>query len=179
MDTLIEEPTTQETIVETPANSTEGTDTVDTPKEENEDAATLQKRLADKDRYIKELEVARKKAEKDKEKPVTRGDLEEAKWELANEDRISLVKDEFEKIQVEGYQGEKVSKKIALELAEKEAKIDTSATKRNRQNDMSSISVTNRTIDPKGYETESDKALGLTQEKKRKLEERHPHLKAD
>ncbi len=177
MDTLNEEPKTQGTEAETLETPAEGTVTDDTPDAGETNAATLQKRLADKDRYIKELEVSRKKAEKDKEKPITRGEFEEATWEQKNEDRIELVKDEFDKILVEGYQGEKVSKKIALELAEKVARIDTSDTKRNRQSDMSQPSQTNRNAAPTGYETEADRELGLTVERKRKLEARHPHLK--
>jgi hypothetical protein len=42
---------------------------------------------------------------------------------------------------------------------------------------MSQPSQTTRAVGPKGYETEADKAIGLTIEKKRKLEARHPHLK--
>lgn len=114
---------------------------------------------------------------KKKETSISSADLEALEWKIANKDRIELVKDEYEKIRVDGYQGEKVSDKIALELAEKLAKIDTSGAKRNRQNDMTTPSVTNRAIDPKGYETETDKALGLTAEQKRKLEEKYPHLK--
>lgn len=177
MDTLNEEPTTPDTTVDTPTTPAEGTVTDDTPEAGETNAAALQKRLSDKDKYIKELEASRKKAEKDKEKPITRGEFEEATWEQKNEDRINLVKDEFEKIVVEGYQGEKVSKKIALELAEKEAKIDTSGTKRNRQSDMSQPSQTIRNAAPTGYEDEADKEIGLTVERKRKLEARHPHLK--
>ncbi len=179
MDTLIEEPQASGTTVDTPTTPAEGTDTVDTPKEGAEDAATLKKRLADKDRYIKDLEADRKKAEKLKGEPVTRGELEETKWEIEHKDEISLVNDDYERIKVEGYHGEKVSKKVALALALKEAKIDNSGAKRDRQDDMSTPSVTNRNADPKGYETDSDRALGLTLEKKRKLEARHPHLKAD
>lgn len=177
MDTLNEEPSTPETTVETPANPAEGTVSDDTPEAGETNAAVLQKRLADKDRYIKQMEADRKKAEKAKGEPITRGEFEEATWESKNEDRIELVKPEFEKILVEGYQGEKVSKKIALELAEKVAKIDTSDMKRSRQSDMSQPSQTNRKSAPTGFETEADKELGLTVERKRKLEARHPHLK--
>ena len=98
-------------------------------------------------------------------------------WKLENKDRIALVKDEYEKIRVEGYNGEKVSDPIALELAEKEAKVDSSATKRDRQHDRTTSSVVNRSVNSQGFESEVDRALGLTNEKKRKLEERHPHLK--
>ncbi len=177
MDTLIEEPKTSGTEVETLTNPTKGTVSDDTPEEGTEDAATLQKRMADKDKYIKELEAARKKAEKAKGEPVTRGELEETNWERDNRDRIALVKEEYEKLQVDGFHGEKVSKKIALELAEKEAKIDMTDTRRGRQNDMSTPSVTNRNPNPQGYETEADAVLGLTVEKKQKMEDRHPHLK--
>lgn len=174
MDTLIEEPATQETITDTPApEKTDETGSADTSTDgKHEDAAILQKRLADKDRYIKELEG------KQKEKPDTRSkEIIALEWKLENKDRIALVKDEFEKIRIEGFNGEKVSDRIALELAEKLAKIDTSETRRNRQDDMTVSSVTNRTVDPKGYETELDREMGLTIEKKRKLEARHPHLK--
>lgn len=115
---------------------------------------------------------------KKKETPVAPADLEELKWELKNESRIEVVKDVFERFVSEGYQGEKVSKRVALELAEKAMlKNEPSATKRERQDDMSTPSVTTRNFDPKGYEDETDKMLGLTLEKKRKLEERHPHLR--
>lgn len=180
MDTLDpnEEPTL-ETTTDTPTDPAEGTVTDDTPEAGETNAATLTKRLADKDRYIKQMEADRKKAEKARGEPITRGEFEEATWEQKNEDRIALVKEEFEKIQVEGYQGERVSKKIALELAEKEAKIDTSGTKRNRQSDMTQPSQTIRNAAPTGYETDADRELGLTVERKRKLEERHPHLKGE
>jgi hypothetical protein len=179
MDTLIEEPSTLETPTDTPTTPADETVTDDTSEAGTDNAATLQKRLADKDRYIKQMEADRKKAEKAKGEPITRGEFEEATWEQKNEDRITIVKNEFDKILVEGYQGEKVSKKIALELAEKVAKIDTSGMKRNRQSDMTQPSQTIRNAAPTGYETEEDKAIGLTVEKKRKLEERHPHLKGE
>lgn len=178
MDTLdIEEPATQETVTDTPATEqTEETVTDDTSTDGTaEDAATLKKRLADKDRYIKDLEASRKSEGKSESSPK---DLIELEWKLENKHRIELVKDEYEKILVEGYEGEKVSKKIALELAEKRAKIDTSGTKRNRQDDMSTPSVTTRNVNPKGYEDELDRTLGITAEKKRKLQSRHPHLMA-
>lgn len=126
-----------------------------------------------KGRVIKETK------KKEKDTPITSSDLESLEWKLANKDRIELVKDEYEKIRVNGYNGEMVSERVALALAEKEAKIDTSGTKRARQDDMTTSSVTNRNVDPTGYEDDMDRALGLTAEKKRKLEERHPHLKVD
>jgi hypothetical protein len=175
MDTLTEDPATLEPVTDTPTpEQPEGTDPVDTPAGgKQEDAATLHKRLADKDRYIKDLEAKTKK-----EKPDTRSDeIKELEWKIENKDRITLVKDEFEKILAEGYQGESVSKKIALELAEKLAKVDHSGTKRERMDDMTTPSVTTRNSSPKGYEDELDERLNLTIEKKRKLEERHPHLK--
>ena len=108
----------------------------------------------------------------------TRSDeIKELEWKLENKGRITLVQEEFDKILAEGYQGEKVSKKIALELAEKQAKIDTSSAKRNRQDDNTSESVTARNENVKGYASEEDREIGLTIEKKRKLEARHPHLK--
>lgn len=173
MDTLNEDPATQEST-DTPApETTEETATSDTSTVgKQEDAATLLKRLADKDRLITEL---RKPKE---EKPDTRSDeIKELEWKLENKERINLVKDEYEKILAEGYQGESVSKKIALELAEKQAKVDSTVTKRDRSDDMTTPSVTTRTATPTGYEDELDETLGLTIEKKRKLEERHPHLK--
>jgi hypothetical protein len=176
MDTLPEDPATPGST-DTPATEpTPETAKSDTPEAgTQEDAATLTKRLADKDRYIKELE-----RKKPKDVPDTRSeDIKDLEWKLENKDRINLVKDEFEKIVVDGYQGEKVSKKIALELAEKQAKVDISGTKRSRSDDMSTPSVTNRTVEPTGYESDADRLVGLTVEKKRKLEERHPHLKAD
>lgn len=177
MDTLIEEPNTLDTTTDTPTPPADETVSDDTSEAGQDNAATSKKRLADKDRYIKEMEARLKKAEKAKGEPITRGEFEEATWEQKNEDRIELVKPEFDKILVEGYQGEKVSKKIALELAEKVAKIDTSDTKRSRQSDMSQPHQTTRNASPTGYESEADKELGLTVERKRKLEARHPHLK--
>lgn len=177
MDTVtLDEPATQETTTVTPAPEiTEETAASDTSEDgKQEDAAILQKRNADKDRYIKELEAKVKM----KEKPDTRSkEIIELEWKLENKGRIDLVKDEYEKILVDGYKGEKVSKAIALELAEKNAKVDTSGTKRARQDDMTTPSTTNRTVDMKGYANEMDEALGLSQEKIKKLEARHPHLR--
>lgn len=175
MDTLIEEPATQETATDTPETDSTEENVIDDTSTDGtqEDAATLQKRLADKDRYIKELESKKKK-----EEPDTRSnEIKELEWKLENKERIKLVQSEYETILTEGYQGEKVSKMVALELAEKQAKVDTSGTKRVRSDDMTTPSVTTRNVDPTGYEDEMDERLGLTMEKKRKLEERHPHLK--
>lgn len=177
MDTLdTEAPATQEPLVDTPApETTDETAASDTSEDgQQEDAATLRKRLADKDRLITEL-----RAKPKEEKPDTRSkEIQELEWKLENKERIALVKDEFDRILTEGFQGEKVTKKVALELAEKLAKVDRSVAKRDRQDDMSVTAVTNRNVDPKGYESEADKALGLTLEKKRKLEAKHPHLNA-
>lgn len=179
MDTLIEDPATQETTVTPASDQPEGNGTTDTPADgKQEDAAELQKQLeqekkrnADKDRYIKELESKKKKAD------TPPKDLADLEWRLENKERIAVVKDEYDAILSEGYNGEKVSNKIALELAEKMAKIDSTETKRTRQDDISTPSTTVRNIDMKGYETEEDRALGLTLERKRKLEEKYPHLK--
>ncbi len=121
--------------------------------------------------------VEKANEKKKKDTPVTSVDLEELEWKLANKDRIGLVKDEYDKLLIDGYHGEKVSEKVALALAEKEAKIDNSNTKRARQNDMDTPSVTNRNVNPKGYADETDEMLGLTIEKKKKLDELHPHLR--
>lgn len=176
MDTLEhEEPATQEPATDTPATEqTEETVTDDTSTDgSNEDAAILKKRLADKDRLITEL-----RSKKVEEKPDTRSkEIKDLEWKLENKERITLVKDEFERIKLEGFNGEKVSDKIALELAEKLAKVDPSVTKRDRSDDMTTPSVTTRNVNPKGYEDDLDERLGLTLEKKRKLEARHPHLK--
>jgi len=181
MDTVVtDEPAIQEPDTDTPETETteENADGDTSTDGQQEDAAALQKRLADKDRYIKELEKAKSESEKKKEKPDTRSkDIQELEWKLENKERINLVKDEYERILVDGYQGEKVSKKIALELAEKQAKVDSTSTRRDRQDDMTTASVTTRNVDPKGYEDELDQRLGLTIEKKKKLEARHPHLK--
>jgi hypothetical protein len=174
MDTLpTEEPATQETLAETPATEpTEETVIDDTSEDgKQEDAANLKKRLADKDRYIKELEGKKQKGDDRSQ------EIKELEWKLENKDRISLVQEEYDQILAEGYEGEKVSKRVALELAEKRAKVDTAEAKRNRQNDMTTPSTTTRTIDPQGYESEHERRLGLTIEKKRKLEEKYPHLK--
>lgn len=176
MDTLNEDPATQESHKDTPApEKTDETGKTDTSTDgQQEDAATLKKRLADKDRLITEL-----RSKKQKEEPDTRSqEIKDLEWKLDNKDRIALVKDEYEKIVADGYQGEKVSKRVALELAEKQAKVDTSGTKRDRQDDMDTPSVTNRSVNPQGYESDADRALDLPLDKKRKLEDRHPHLKA-
>ena len=172
MDTLTEEPDTPESDKDTQeAEESEETANGDTSEDGDQEDAATKKRLADKDRYIKELES--------KAKTDTRSEeIKDLEWRLANKDRIDLVKDEYDKILDEGYEGEKVSNKIALELAEKRAKVDSSEEKRGRQDDMSVPSITTRNVNPKGYDDETDKMLGLTREKKRKLEERHPHLKA-
>lgn len=182
MDTLTtEEPATQESTDTPVLEETEETATSDTSTDEQqEDAATLQdqlskeqKRSSDKDRYIKELEAKTKK-----EVPDDRSqDIKDLEWKLENKDRITLVQEEYDKLRVDGYEGEKISKKVALELAEKKAKVTEPDIKRERQNDMNIPSVTNRDSKPQGYEDEMDEALGLTQEMKRKLEDRHPHLK--
>ncbi len=173
MDTLEkEEPATVETEEVTPQSETEETDEVDTSEDgTQEDAALLKKRLADKDRYIKELES--KKPKREDTRPE---EIKELEWRLENKDRIKLVEEEYQQILDEGYEGEKVTPKIALELAEKKAKIDTSGTKRSRQDDISTPSITARNERGKGYESESDKLLGLTAEKKKKLLQKHPHL---
>lgn len=153
---------------ETPQPAPAPTETVEELKERLAAAETEAKRW--KNRVAEENPKKKKEA-------ITSDDLDSLEWKLANKERINLVKDEYDKLLVDGYQGEKVSEKIALELAEKQARIDTAATKRDRQDDMTTPSVTNRIVNPQGYETEADRELGLTLEKKRKLEERHPHLK--
>jgi hypothetical protein len=115
---------------------------------------------------------------KDKEPDTRSKEVQELEWKIENKARIDLVKDEYERILADGFSGEKVSKVVALELAEKLANVDTSAPKRERQDDMTTPSVTVRNSNPQGYEDDIDRTLGLTLEKKRKLEERHPHLKA-
>jgi hypothetical protein len=174
MDTLTtEEPATQESTDTPVLEETEETTTSDTSTDEKqEDAATLQKRLADKDRYIKELESKKKEVPDDRS-----GEIKDLEWRLENKDRITLVQEEYDKILVDGFDGDPVSKKIALELAEKRAKVSEPDIKRARQNDMNVPAVTNRNANPQGYETEVDQRFGLTIEKKRKLEELHPHLK--
>lgn len=176
MDNLSEDPATQEPVTETPAseqaeetaasdNSTDG---------QQEDAAKPAQLPPETVRYIRELE-GKVKA---KTEPDNRSkEIQELEWKLENKERINLVKTEYETILAEGFNGEKVSKKIALELAEKQAKVDLSGTKRDRQVDMTTPSVTTRNVNPQGYEDELDQRLGLTLERKRKLEERHPHLK--
>jgi hypothetical protein len=177
MDTLDnEEPATVETEEVTPQSelSEENVNDDTSTDGEQEDAAVLKKRLADKDRYIKELES--KKPKREDTRPEEIKDLE---WRLENKERIALVKDEYQELLDEGYEGEKVSNKIALELAEKKAKIDTSGAKRGRQDDMSTPSTTTRNETSKKYESEEDRVLNLTAEKKKKLEQRHPHLKGE
>lgn len=174
MDTLTEEnPATVETEEVTPlSDETEETAEDDTSTDgEQEDAAVIQKRLADKDRYIKELES--KKPKREDTRPEEIKDLE---WRLLNRDRIEVVKEEYQQILDEGFDGDTVTPKIALELAEKRAKIDSTGTKRTRQDDINTPSTTARNEHTKGYASESDKELGLTIEKKRKLEKAHPHL---
>jgi hypothetical protein len=170
MDTVIDEPATTETDKDTQSTeTTEETTPSDTSTDGSKEDAAIKKQLADKDRYIKELEA---------KKPDTRSEeIKDLEWRLENKERISLVKEEYDKLLVDGYQGEKVSKTIALELAEKQAHVSTSDTRRNRQDDMTTTSTTNRDAELSGYETEGDRMIGLTREKKRKLEEAHPHLR--
>lgn len=147
------------------------------PDEATESVEELKEKLAAAEAETKTWKGRVEKATEKKPKTATPADLEELEWKLENKDRITLVKDEFEKILAEGFHGEPVSKKIALELAEKQAKVDSSATRRSRSDDMTTPSVTMRNVNPKGYEDDLDRRLGLTLEKKRALEEKHPHLK--
>jgi hypothetical protein len=177
MDNLLEDPATQEPVTDNPASDqTEETATGDNSTDgQHKDAAKPIVLPAETVRYIKELELKVKKPEK---APDNRSEeIKDLEWKLENRDRIALVKDEFEKIAEEGFLGEPVSKRVALELAEKQLKIDNSGTRRTRQDDMTTPSVTTRTASPTGYEDEMDQMLSLTAEKKRKMEERHPHLK--
>lgn len=176
MDNLIEDPATQEPTTDNPApeTTTETATSDNSDAGQQKDAAKPVQLPAETVRYIRELESKVKKTEK----PDTRSkEVQELEWKLENKDRIDLVKDEYEKILEEGYQGEKVSKKIALELAEKHARIDTSGTRRARQDDMTTPSTTVRTASPTGYENEIDAMFGLTPAKIKELEARHPHLR--
>lgn len=176
-DTTVD-PATQESLADTPVTD----ETVETVNDDTstdgkqEDAATLKKRLADKDRLITEL---RSKATKPV--PDTRSEeIKDLEWKLTNQDRISLVKDEFTTIVNEGYEGEKVSKKIALELAEKKAlKNNSTHTQRDRADDMSTPSVTNRSSDTNGYSSDAFRLMGIDDKKKKALEAKYPHLKDD
>lgn len=171
---------TEETLdpsEETPAKEPPPSETAQPSEEEpTETVEGLKEKLAAAETEAKRWKGRVEKANEPKKTKVDPEDLAALEWRLENKDRIALVKDEWEKIKEDGYHGEKVSEKIALELAEKQAKVDDSGTKRNRQNDMTVPSVTTRNANPKGYASETDKALGLTIEKKKKLEERHPHL---
>ena len=147
-------------------------------QETTETVEELRERLAAAENEAKRWKG---RVEKANEKPKTKvdpEDLADLEWRLENKDRIELVKTEYDVIVADGYQGEKVSKRVALELAEKQAKVDTAGAKRGRQDDMNTPSVTNRNAtNPKGFESAEDEEYGLTIEKKRKLEARHPHLK--
>ncbi len=183
MDTPIEEATPAEIpeeIKEDPAPD-KPVESVkdDTPADgEPEDAAALQKRLSDKDKHIVKLEKENKKLKKPEEKPDTRpDDIKELEWKLTNKDRIALVQEEYDTIVAEGFEGEVVSKTVALELAEKQAKVDTSGASRERSNDMSTPSLTARNEETPIQVTETDLKFGITAEKKRELEKKHPHLK--
>ena len=170
MDTVIDEPATIETDKDTQSTeSTEENVQDDTSTDGSKEDAATKKQLADKDRYIKELEA---------KKPDTRSEeIKDLEWRLENKERINLVKEEYDKLLVEGYKGETVSKTIALELAEKQAHVSTTDTRRNRQDDMTTTSTTNRDSNAQGYETQEDREIGLTEEKRRKLEALHPHLR--
>ena len=110
-------------------------------------------------------------------KSVTEKELAELEWKIKNEKRIALVEDDYEEILEEGYQGEKVSKNVALELAEKRAKIDSSSAQRDRHQDMATSSVTNRSAEEPIEITDYDRKFGITEKKKRNLERKYPHLK--
>jgi len=151
------------------------------PSEEKQEEPTetveeLKEKLA-----AEQLESKRWKGrvEKANEKPKDdrSAEIKDLEWRLENKERIKLVQDEYEKLLAEGYQGERVSKNIALELAEKQAKVDTSGAKRARQDDMTTPSVTARNEKATGYQSDVDRDLGLTAEKRRKLEAKHPHLR--
>lgn len=186
MDTPIEEASEEESTTEIVEDDTsletteESTDTVDDTSEDEtqEDAVALQKRISDKDIHIVKLEKENKKLRKAEEKPDTRpDDIKELEWRLTHKDRISLVQEEYDTIVDEGFEGETVSNTVALELAEKQAKIDTSDPKRERQNDISTTSTTVRNDLEPIQLTESDIKFGMTVERKRALEKKHPHLK--
>ena len=170
----------QETTKDAPELSAESTE--DAAKDR---AALLHKGLNDKAAELKKAkaEIARLRSLAGEEEVIPAPKKEETEfvtkkelWLQANQPRIDIVKEEYEKIVEEGYEGEKVSEKIALELAEKQAKIDNSATNRRRADDMTVATVTIRNSSAPVYLSETDKALGMTEKKKRELEKRHPHL---
>lgn len=149
-------------------------------EEPTETVEELRERLAAAENEAKRWKGRVEKANEDKPKKtkVDPEDLAELEWKLDNKNRIALVEQEYESILNDGYQGEQIiSKKVALGLAEGRSKVDNSDMKRSRQDDMSQPAQTTRTSDPKGYETELDREIGLTFEKRKKLEARHPHLK--
>ena len=102
-------------------------------------------------------------AEEDEPVSLSKKDLEHLKWELKNEDRIALVEETYKKILKEGYDGEKLGPKSALELAEKLEKVET-ANEVTRQATMSTTSVVNRDDTTEIVLTEAQKKRGITPE---------------
>ena len=84
MDTVIDEPATIETDKDTQSTeSTEENVQDDTSTDGSKEDAATKKQLADKDRYIKELEA---------KKPDTRSEeIKDLEWRLENKERINLV----------------------------------------------------------------------------------------
>ncbi len=161
----------------TPAMEPLSPDAAQPSQEPTETVEELKEKLAAAETEANRWKGRVEKANEKKKTAVAPADLEELEWKLENKSEIELVKPEYEKLLAEGYLGEPVSKKVALALALKEAKVDTSATKRGRSDDMHTPSVNTRNIDPTGYESDVDREFGLTIEKKRKLEQDHPQLR--
>jgi len=107
---------------------------------------------------------------------VTKDQLQDSQWEVLNQSRIEDVKEDYEKILLEGYQGETVSKPVALALAEKNAGVDNVAD-RERQENMASTNANARSTEEEVKLTEHDLRFGLTAERKKAIEKEHPYLK--
>jgi len=132
---------------------------------ERERASKLEAKLRDKGRQLKQA--------KDSSQPeyVTRDEM----WERDHKDEIELVKPDYEKILEDGYQGEKVSKSVALALALKQVPSWNDAQKK-RQDDMATPSHMKRdstgTVEVSSY----GKRLGLTPERKKEILKDNPDL---
>lgn len=130
--------------------------------------AAARKGLDDKAKENKSLkaELAKYKSlagdeepEETEEEPIDSDALNKLEWKLMNKDRIDLVKEEYDRILEEGFDGEMVSQKVALELAERMMKVDNTA-KRDRQASASSErSFNNRSGGEPFTENDSEAAM--------------------
>ena len=138
-----------------------------TPESGNAD----QKRLSDKDRYIKQLEEERLVLQAKMGKPAMQED--ETLWYTENIGRLKLVKNEYQKqldeLQSLGAKPSLVLRQKALELAERATGVTPSSEATRQASTASAPSVTDRSGDSSEVSlTEHDIALGIKPETKKK-----------